>query len=96
MKWRFVGEVIEWRGPSPFYFVALPPNVAEEVHDLAPSLTYGWGVVPVHGLAGRTAFATSLFPKNNGYLLPLTKKVREAEGIDRGQRVSITLQPGRK
>jgi Domain of unknown function (DUF1905) len=94
---QFSGAVIEWRGPSPYYFVALPDNEAGVVEDHKALLTYGWGVIPVKGLVGSTAFTTSLFPKDGGYLLPLKDAVRRAEGISEGDVVELwlTLEIGR-
>ena len=31
MEFRFEGEIVEWRGPAPFYFVPLPDDVAAEI-----------------------------------------------------------------
>jgi hypothetical protein len=42
MQLEFRGGVIEWRGPSPFFFAVVPPDAAEVIADLAPVLTYGW------------------------------------------------------
>ena len=42
----FTGEVVYWRGPSPFHFVAVPPGAAREIADVASLVTYGWGAIP--------------------------------------------------
>ena len=97
MDLEFSGAVIEWRGPAPYYFVPLPENEAGVVEDHKSLLTYGWGVIPVAGQVGDTAFTTSLFPKDGGYLLPLKDAVRRAEGIVEGDVVELrlTLELGR-
>lgn len=88
---EFSGEVIEWRGPAPYVFVALPENEAGVVEDHKRLLTYGWGAIPVTARLGDTEFTTSLFPKDGGYLLPLKDAVRRAEGVEVGATVSVTL-----
>jgi Domain of unknown function (DUF1905) len=40
-EFEFEGEIIEWRGPAPFYFVAVPSDLNEEIAALAKSLSYG-------------------------------------------------------
>lgn len=88
----FTGVVIEWRGPPPFYFVALPEDQVEDVRDAARMASYGWGVVPVVAAIGSTCFATSLFPRNSGYLLPLKEKVRRAADVVLGEMVGVALR----
>jgi hypothetical protein len=94
MEIDFTGEVIEWRGPSPFFFVAVPPADAEVIADLAPMLTYGWGVIPARVTVGSTTWATSLFPRDGGYLVPLRAAERRREGVVLGDEVAVTLGLG--
>ena len=91
---RVTGEVIEWRGPAPYTFVALPDDAAQHVADLAPDVSYGWGVVPVQVELGASTWTTSLFPKDGGYLVPLRAKERRREVVDLGDVVSMTLTVG--
>ncbi len=87
----FSGRVIEWRGPSPFYFVPVPAEQAAEVRQVAAMATYGWGVVPVEARIDGTAFATSLFPRDGGYLLPLKIAVRRPQGLSAGDDVTVAM-----
>ena len=68
-----------------------PAGRGRQIRATAPLVTYGWGLIPVEGLVGRTRFTTSLFPKDGGYLVPLKDKVRAAEGIALGDTVTILL-----
>jgi hypothetical protein len=95
VEWVFNGEVIEWRGPAPFFFVAMSEADSAELKEEARSLIY-WGQVPVSALIGDTEFTTALFPKDGRYLVPLKVAVRKAEGIDEGDIVTVTLRPARK
>ena len=94
MEIAFEGEVWYWRGPSPFHFVTVPPEGAELIHAVAPTLTYGWGCIPVRGRVGATAFTTSLFPREGGYVVPLKAAVRAAEGLELGDLASVVLEVG--
>ncbi len=91
----FTGQVVYWRGPAPFHFVAVPPAQAAEIRFLAPMVTYGWGVIPVRVRIGRTEFTTSLFPRDGAYLLPIKDRVRRDEGIAVGDTVRVAMAIGR-
>jgi hypothetical protein len=88
----FTNTVIEWRGPAPYYYLPLPEEEAEDVRDVRKMATYGWGVIPVVAQIGHTAFETSLFPKDGGYLLPLKDAVRKPEGISVGDEVTVEVK----
>jgi len=91
LELAFTATVIEWRGPAPYYYLPLPPEAAEDVHDVRKMATYGWGVIPVAARIGEVEFETSLFPKDGGYLLPLKDAVRKPSGIAVGHEVSVEL-----
>ena len=95
VEWVFDGEVIEWRGPAPFFFVVMPESDSAELKEEARSLIY-WGQVPVRAVIGDTEFSTALFPKDGRYLIPLKAAVRKAEGINEGDVVAVTLRPARR
>jgi hypothetical protein len=87
----FSGEIFEWRGPSPYYFVSVPDEECGAIEAVAAQVTYGWGVIPVAAQLGSTHWTTSLFPKDGGYLVPLKDKVRTAEELELGDVVAIRL-----
>lgn len=91
MRLVFTGRVTEWRGPSPYYFATVPEAESADIREVAASATYGWGVIPVDARIGETAFTTSLFPRDGGYLLPLKNAVRTAQGIAAGDDVTVTM-----
>jgi hypothetical protein len=92
MQVEFTGIVFEWRGPAPFYFVALSVEAADAVGAVASTVSYGWGCIPVTATIGRTTWTTSLIPRDGGYLLPLRKNVRVALGTGTGAQVSGLLE----
>jgi hypothetical protein len=91
VEFSFSATVWEWRGPAPYHFVSVPPDVAIEIKELASAVTYGWGMIPVSGKIGTTMFDTSLWAKNGTYAVPLKDAVRKAEGISLDDLVSIEL-----
>ncbi|MFF4835959.1 DUF1905 domain-containing protein [Streptomyces sp. NPDC001315] len=91
MEFVFSSRVIEWRGPSPYYFVPVPDEESADIREVAAMATYGWGVIPVKALIGEVAFQTSLFPKDSGYLLPLKVAVRKPNGLSAGDDVTVNM-----
>lgn len=94
MEWSWAAEIVEWRGPAPFYYLPMTAEDSAELKEAARGLEY-WGQVAVIAVIGETEFATALFPKDGRYLLPLKAVVREAEGVELGDLVeaSVTLAP---
>jgi hypothetical protein len=92
MRIEFTGAVFVWRGPAPFFFVAVPEAESEEVRAIASAVTYGWGMIPVRVRIGATEWRTSLFPKEGRYLVPLKDAVRRAEGIGEGDVVGVRVE----
>ncbi|MGH8967501.1 MAG: DUF1905 domain-containing protein, partial [Actinomycetes bacterium] len=58
MDFVFSGRVIEWRGPSPYYFVPVPDEESADIREVAAIATYGWGVIPVGVTVGETLWET--------------------------------------
>jgi hypothetical protein len=91
MELEFAGPIIEWRGPAPYHFVAVPDDEAEQIQETAAAVTYGWGMIPVRGRIGETEFTTSLWPRDGGYVVPLKVAVRRAERLALGDVVTVHL-----
>jgi len=83
--------VIEWRGPSPYYFVPVPDEECADIREVASMATYGWGVIPVKARIGEIPFETSLIPKDGGYLLPLKDAVRKPHALSAGDAVTVEM-----
>lgn len=88
---ELTAEVVEWRGPAPHHFLVVPPESSEAIRALAPSVTYGWGMVPVTARIGEVEWTTSLWPKDGGYVLPLKVATRRAAALELGDVVTATL-----
>lgn len=94
MDFTFSTEMIEWRGPAPFYYLPIPKDICEEIRDSAKLLSYGWGVIPVTATIRNTTFTTSLFPKDGIYLLPVKNAVRIREDLTMDKKIKVNLVIG--
>ena len=94
MDQTFSAEIIEWRGPAPYYFVRVPEDESDDIKEAAKGLEY-WGQVPVRVRIEGTDFTTALFPKDGVYLLPLKDAVRKVVGMELDEVVTVALEVGR-
>lgn len=81
MEFEFEGDIVEWRGPAPFYFVPLSPDVAAEIKLVEAQASYGWGCIPADVTIGDYRFYTALIPREGTYFLPLKVEVRKKTGL---------------
>ena len=92
---EFDGEIFRWdaRDDAAWYFTSVPPELSEEIREI-PRPYRGFGSVRVRARIGDTEWATSIFPSSNegAYVLPLKKKVRDAEGLVDGGPVTARLE----
>jgi hypothetical protein len=91
MDLRFQGEIYFWRGPAPWYFIPVPDAECAQLEATSGLVSYGWGMIPVTARIGGTTWATSLFPKDGRYVVPVKAVVRRAEGLDEGTSVEVRL-----
>jgi len=94
MDIEFEGTIWFWKGPAPWYFVTVPAEQSRDIKAISGFVTYGWGVIPVEVQIGKTAWKTSLFPKDGLYLVPVRASVRKAEQLAEGESVTIQLKVG--
>ena len=92
MEIEFSGKIIFWKGPAPWFFVIVPEKHSRAIKAISSLVTYGWGVIPVHVQIGKTEYTTSLFPKDDRYLVPIKASVRKAENLDKGDKVTVRLE----
>ncbi len=91
MDFSFTGEVIEWRGPAPFFCIEVPAKLAPEIKVIAADKSYGWGVLHALVTIKDQTFKTALFPKQGLYLIPLKIAVRKPLAIELGDKVKVAL-----
>ena len=92
MQLEFSGPMWHWRGPAPHYFVTVPEEHSAAIKDVAAAVTYGWGMIPVRVRVGQTEWATSLFPKDGRYLVPIKALVQRAERLAEGDVLAVRLE----
>lgn len=91
MEWVVTGEVVEWRGPSPFVYLPMTPEDSADLKVEAAGLAY-WGQVAVEVTTGDSTFTTALFPQGDRYMVPLRVAVRRAEGIEVGMPLTASVR----
>jgi hypothetical protein len=91
MDLEFDGEIWYWRGPSPFHFITVPDEESAALEAASTLVSYGWGMIPVQATIGETAWGTSLFPKDELYVVPVKDAIRKAEDLELGDVVTIRL-----
>jgi len=92
MELDFKAEVIEWRGPAPYYFAVVPEPERSIIAEEWAFASYGWGCIPVGVELGKSTWSTALMPRNGGYLVPLRTAIRSAERVQLGDSPLITLR----
>jgi hypothetical protein len=94
VKVVFDAELWLWdaRRAETWTFVSLPSGESEEIRDLAGGLRRGFGSVRVRATIGNSTWATSIFPGQAGYVLPVKRQVRAAEALDVGDVATVTVE----
>ncbi len=92
MTLEISGIVWYWKGPSPFHFVSVSEAEAVLLREIAPRISYGWGMIPGQIRIGNIVARTALFPKDGTYVVPIKDRIRKAEGIEVGDTVQLVLE----
>jgi hypothetical protein len=95
MMIEFTGIIWFWRGPAPWFFVTVPEEQSLDLKAISTFVTYGWGVIPVKVRIGNTEWKTSLFPKDERYIVPIKASIRKIEDLALGDEVTVSLVIGR-
>jgi Domain of unknown function (DUF1905) len=90
----FTAPLYEWTGPAAWHFVTVPVAISDEIDARTHGLTNGFGSVRVRVRIGGSEWATSLFPdsKQQAYVLPVKKAVRQAEALSAGDEARVHLE----
>jgi hypothetical protein len=88
---EFDGIIWFWRGPAPWFFVTIPLEQSRDLKAISSYVTYGWGVLPVQVRIGNTTYKTSLFPKDDCYIVPIKAAVRKAENLAEGDTITVQI-----
>ena len=88
---EFSGEIFQWRGPAPYYFVAVPEEQSLQLRVATSGTSYHRGMLRVQARIGDVEWATSMWYKDERYLLPIRDSVRKPRGLADGDTVTIHL-----
>ncbi len=91
----FDAQLWTWdaRRSDTWTFVSLPSDAAEEIGEVADGPRRGFGSLRVRATVGGSSWLTSIFPSGGGgYVLPVKRAVRKAEGIDVGDVATVTVE----
>jgi Domain of unknown function (DUF1905) len=92
----FDAELWIWdaRRVDSWIFVSLPAAASEEIRDLTGGRRRGFGSLRVRATVGGSTWTTSVFPDStrDGYVLPIKRDVREAEGLGAGDTATVTVE----
>ena len=75
-------------------FVTLPADASEHIRDVAGGARRGFGSLRVRVTVGGSTWTTSIFPDSirGSYVLPIKRRVREAEALDAGDIATVTVE----
>lgn len=92
-EYTFSAPLWEYGGEASWVFVTLPREESDEIADRVPWRP-GFGSVRVAVQIGSTEWSTSLFPSKelSAYVLPVKRAVRQSEGVDIGETVTVSLR----
>lgn len=88
----FTATLWRWEAPDAWRFVTVPVDHADAIR-LGAGPPRGFGSVRVEATVDGTTWRTSVFPDSHRgtYVLPIKKAVRQAEDLDDGDPVTVTL-----
>ncbi|WP_286277949.1 DUF1905 domain-containing protein [Naasia aerilata] len=95
LQYEFTAALWPWEVRRDLWtFVSLPDRASAEIAEFADGLTRGFGSVPVRVRIGTMTWRTSVFPggTGGGYVLPVKRAVREANGVEVGDEVAVSLE----
>jgi hypothetical protein len=95
MEFQVSNPLIEWRGPAPFYFVAIDEADSKIIKSVAKEYSYGWGVIYVTVTAGKTTWTTAVIPKDGRYLIPMKDAIRSAIKVELGDVAKMKVKLGK-
>ena len=93
MSYTFTTPVWQTKGHTPWFFISVPPAMADEIDQRTEGLQGGFGSVKVSVRIGSTTWTTSLFPSKEveTYILPVKKAVRTAEKLEDGTSAVVEI-----
>ena len=89
---EFTADLWEHEGQGAWHFVTVPEEPSEDIR-LSGAMPAGFGSFKVEVSVGDSTWQTSVFPDkaSGGFVLPVKKAVRTAEGLEAGDRITLSL-----
>lgn len=85
--------LLDARRADTWTMVSLPTAESEEIRDLVGARGPGFGSLRVRATIGNSVWTTSIFPaRQAGYVLPVKRLVRVAEGLGPGDVATVTVE----
>jgi hypothetical protein len=94
-EFKSPGEIFEWRGPAPFHFLRVDRKLSTIIKERAKGMSYGWGVIHIHGELNKVKFETAMIPKDGAYLIPIKDVVRRACDLEIGDEITVRFNLGK-
>jgi hypothetical protein len=90
----FTTELWHPESMAKWVFVTVPKELSEDIREVPRPFRRGFGSIRVQVTIGATTWSTSIFPDADTgcYVLPVKKAVRDAEGVDLGDEVEVSLE----
>ena len=90
----FTAHLWEMKSTGAWVFVTVSQDASDAIRAVPRPPRPGFGSIRVRARLGESRWATSIFPesKSGCYVLPVKKAVRQAEGVDVGDAIEVTIE----
>jgi len=94
LDFTFRARIWLWKEGATWHFISVPEDPSSAIKSFAPEAKRGFGSVRVKVRIGESEWQTSVFPSQEtyGYVLPIKKAIRTAEGLNVDDIADITLE----
>lgn len=94
IDFTFRAPIWLWKDGASWHFITVPEEPSAAIKHFAPEAKRGFGSVRVKVRIGTSEWRTSVFPskESGGYVLPIKKAVRTAQGLRVGEDADVTLE----
>ena len=94
-SYSFKSTLRSWNADgSGWIYVAVPTKYYSEIKQFTPPNTRGFGSIKVQARLGASTWQTSIFPDAQAkrYILFIKKPMRQAENVERGDRITVAVE----
>jgi hypothetical protein len=93
ITYEFHAKLWQHNGPSGWYFVSLPINIASEIRENLKWQEEGWGRMKATAKIGQSQWETAIWfdTKHNTYILPIKGEIRKKERLGSNEAVQVII-----